>query len=70
MRRIVLAFTRLRVSIRVTGLGFEPFTVCLLDIGFTTKGVIWLSGTHKHEKLEYGHHILGYDVWRCGGTMI
>jgi len=37
MRPIVLAFTRPRVSIHVTGLGFEPFAVCLLDIGFTTK---------------------------------
>jgi hypothetical protein len=28
VRRIVLAVTRPRVSIRVTGLGFEPFAVC------------------------------------------
>ena len=47
VRRIVLAVTRPWVSIRVTGLGFEPFSICgiptkevsslLLDIGFTTK---------------------------------
>ena len=28
VRHIVLAVTRPRVSIRVTGLGFEPFAVC------------------------------------------
>ena len=37
VRGIVLAVTRPQVSIRVTCLGFEPFAVCLLDIGFTTK---------------------------------
>jgi len=35
MRRIVLAFTRPRVSIHVTGLGFEPFAVC----GFPTRAL-------------------------------
>jgi hypothetical protein len=28
VRRIVLAVTTPRVSIRVTGLGFEPFAIC------------------------------------------
>ena len=35
VRRIVLAVTRSRVSIRVTGLGFEPFAVC----GFPTRAL-------------------------------
>jgi len=35
IRHIVLAFTRPRVSIRVTGLGFEPFAVC----GFPTRAL-------------------------------
>ena len=38
VRRIVLAVTRPRVNIRVTGLGFEPFVVC----GFPTRALLRL----------------------------